>query len=104
MPLAIAVLPSLGMGGNLGEGFELAFVCLATGLGFFNLLAGYGLHRSVRALSLLMPGLLLIWSGVLSLHEAPLAHAIAMTLGGTLVGLAHLANLRLHAHDSSCAH
>jgi hypothetical protein len=30
-----------------------------------------------------------------------------MTFGGTLVGLAHLANLRLnhgHVHDASCAH
>ena len=34
-------------------------------------------------------------------------HAIAMTFGGTLVGLAHIANLRLnhgHIHDSRCAH
>jgi hypothetical protein len=30
-----------------------------------------------------------------------------MTLGGTLVGLAHMANLRLnhmHVHDASCVH
>ena len=35
------------------------------------------------------------------------AIAVVMTFGGTLVGLAHLANLRLnhgHVHDASCAH
>jgi hypothetical protein len=34
-------------------------------------------------------------------------HAIVMTVGGMLVGLAHLLNLRLnhwHVHDASCAH
>ena len=34
-------------------------------------------------------------------------HAVAMTFGGTLVGLAHLANLRLnhgHVHDATCMH
>ena len=41
------------------------------------------------------------------LHEAAVPHAVAMTFGGTLVGLAHLANLRLnhgHVHDATCAH
>ena len=52
---------------------------------------------------------LLLWLGMLvrPLHEALLPHAIAMTFGGTLVGLAHLANLRLnhgHVHDASCVH
>ena len=50
-----------------------------------------------------------LWVGVLyaPLHETLVAHAVAMTLGGTLVGLAHLANLRLnhgHVHDATCAH
>jgi len=41
------------------------------------------------------------------LHHALVPHAITMTLGGTLVGLAHLANLRLnhgHVHDATCTH
>ena len=36
-----------------------------------------------------------------------LPHAIVMTFGGPMVGLAHLANLRLnhgHVHDASCVH
>lgn len=109
LPILIATLPSLGVAGWFDDGFELVFVMFATGLGLFSVVWGYRRHRAVRALSLLIPGLLVLWAGVLyrPLHEALLPHAVAMTFGGTLVGLAHLANLRLnhgHVHDAYCAH
>ena len=55
------------------------------------------------------PRLAVLWVGILyaPLHHSLLPHAVAMTFGGTLVGLAHLANLRLnhgHVHDATCAH
>ena len=58
---------------------------------------------------MLLFGLAALWAGVLyaPLHEPVVPHAIVMTVGGTLVGLAHLLNLRLnhwHVHDASCAH
>ena len=109
LPLVIAALPSLGVAVWLGEGFERVFVVLATLLGLFSVVWGYRRHRAVRALGLLLPGLAVLWLGTLysPLHHALLPHAIAMTFGGTLVGLAHLANLRLnhgHVHDATCAH
>ena len=109
LPVVLALLPSLGIGVWLGEGFEQAFVLFATLLGLFTMAWGYRRHRAVRALWLLLPGLAVLWVGVLyaPLHETLVAHAVAMTLGGTLVGLAHLANLRLnhgHVHDATCAH
>ena len=109
LPLVIAALPSLGIAGWLGDRFEWAFVSFATGLGLFSLIVGYRRHGSVRALSLLVPGLIALWGGLLlkPLHHALIPHAIAMTFGGTMVGLAHLANLRLnhgHVHDATCAH
>ena len=109
LPLVIALLPSLGIALWLGEDFELGFVTFATLLGVFTLVWGYRRHRVVRALWLLIPGLVALWAGVLfaPLHHALVPHAITMTFGGTLVGLAHLANLRLnhgHVHDASCAH
>jgi hypothetical protein len=60
-------------------------------------------------LGLLLPGLAVLWAGVLyaPLHHAAVPHAMAMTFGGTLVGLAHLLNLRLnhgHVHDATCSH
>ena len=70
---------------------------------------GYRRHRAFRALGMLLFGLVALWAGVLyaPLHEAVVPHAIVMTVGGMLVGLAHLLNLRLnhwHIHDASCAH
>ena len=109
LPLLIAVLPSLGVAAWLGDDFERGFVIFATLLGLFSVIWGYRRHGAVRAVGLLLPGLAVLWTGILydPLHHALVPHAIAMTFGGTLVGLAHLANLRLnhvHVHDASCAH
>ena len=109
LPLAIALLPSFGIAAWLGEGFERGFVVFASLLGLVTLIWGYRRHRAVRALGLLVPGLSALWLGVLvqPLHEAVVPHAVVMTLGGSLVGLAHLANLRLshgHVHGAHCAH
>ena len=109
LPLLIALLPSLGVSAWLGEGFEQVFVLFATLFGLAVLVSSYRRHRAVRALGLLIPGLLVLWVGILyaPLHHSVVPHAVAMTFGGTLVGLAHLANLRLnhgHVHDATCAH
>lgn len=109
LPLVIALLPSLGVSAWLGTGFERAFVLFATLFGVAVLAWSYRRHRAMRALGLLLPGLAVLWLGVLyaPLHHSLVPHAVAMTFGGTLVGLAHLANLRLthgHVHDATCAH
>ncbi len=109
LPLVIALLPSLGIAAWLGDDFERAFVVFATLFGLAILAWSYRRHRTLRALALLLPGLAALWAGILvaSLHHALVPHAVVMTFGGTLVGLAHLANLRLnhgHVHDASCAH
>jgi len=108
-PLLLAAIPSLGLSAWLGDGFERAFVVFVSALGLFSLLWGYRRHRAFRALGLLMLGLVTLWAGILypPLHHPVVLHAIVMTLGGTLVGLAHVLNLRLnhwHIHDASCAH
>ncbi len=114
LPLLIALLPSLGIAAWLGDGFERGFVIFASLVGIFSLAWGYRRHRAVRALGLLLPGLAALWVAILypPLHHALVPHAIAMTLGGTLVGLGHLATLRLnsatfargHVHDATCVH
>lgn len=108
-PLLLAAIPSLGLSVWLGDGFEMGFVVFVTVLGLFSLLWGYRRHRAFRALSLLLAGLAALWAGVLypPLHQSLVPHAVVMTLGGCLVGLAHIVNLRLnhwHIHDASCAH
>ncbi|MDQ1093697.1 hypothetical protein QE400_003110 [Xanthomonas sacchari] len=109
LPLALALLPSLGLAMWLGEGVERSLVLFVTCLGLFSLVLGYRRHRAWQALGLLVLGLLALWAGLLvpALHHAVAPHAAIMTFGGTLVGLAHLLNLRLnhgHVHDASCAH
>lgn len=109
LPVAIALLPSVGMVALASAGLEQAFVVFATLLGLGSLVWGYRRHGAARALWLLIPGLLILWVGVLypPLHESVVPHAVAMTLGGTLVGLGHVINLRLnhgHVHDAGCAH
>ena len=107
LPLVIAALPALGIAGWGSDGFEEAFVAFATALGLFSVVWGYRRHGAVRALGLLVPGLAALWIGILypPLHHSLALHALTMTLGGTLVGLAHMANLRLvHVHNASCAH
>ncbi len=107
LPIAIAALPALGLASARYEGFEQAFVAFATLVGCFSVFWGYRRHGAVRALGLLIPGLVALWSGILfpPLHHNLVLHALVMTAGGTLVGLAHLANLRLvHVHNASCAH
>jgi len=109
LPVLIALLPTLGIATWMNDSFEEGFVAFATLLGLFTLIQGYRRHRAVRALGLLVPGLAALWLGIgyEPLHHDAILHAVTMTFGGTLVGLAHLANLRLihgHVHDATCAH
>lgn len=108
LPVLVALLPALGFALLRGDGIERAFVVFATVLGLASLIQGYRRHRVLRALGLLLPGLGLLWAGVLvpGLHEPLVPHALAMAGGGGLVGLAHLVNLRIghHVHGPACAH
>jgi hypothetical protein len=103
IPVALAVLPALGLGLVAWHGLELAFSGFATLLAITSLWLGYRNHRAYHAWLLVAPGLLAIWGAVLypPLHDSVLPHAIAMTLGGVLIAIAHLVNLRLsygHTH------
>jgi hypothetical protein len=110
LPVLLALVPSLGIAAWFGENFEQGFAMFATGLGVTTMLWGYRRHRDVRALTLLVPGLAILWFGVLyhALDAMPFLHGAVMATGGGLIGLAHLANLRLHhgrhVHGPGCAH
>ena len=105
-PLLLALLPAVGVWGWIG--LEQAFVAFAAVLGITSLIIGVGRHRMFRAFWFLLPGLtLLIAATATHIHENVVLHAVMMTAGGLLVGLAHLVNLRLshgHVHDASCGH
>ena len=109
LPFALALLPFVGLGILASSGFEVGFVLFATALAIFSLWHGHRRHRAYRAMAILTPGLVALWLGVFlpAIHDRAWAHALTMSLGGTLVALAHLVNLRLtqeHVHNENCAH
>jgi hypothetical protein len=103
VPIALALLPTVGLGLVAWHGLELAFSLFATVLAVTSLYLGYRGHRAYHAWLLVAPGLLLIWGALLypPLHASNVPHAVAMAAGGVLIALAHLVNLRLswgHSH------
>ncbi|MFA6986386.1 MAG: MerC domain-containing protein [Arenimonas sp.] len=109
LPFALALLPVLGLGILASSGFEMGFVLFATTLAVVSLWHGYRRHRAYHAMAFLVPGLIALWAGIFvpALHDSIIAHAVAMSIGGTLVAVAHLVNMRLsqgHVHAPRCAH
>ena len=108
LPIAVALLPTVGLGSTGQIGFEQGFALFATLLALATLVLGYRRHRTGAALLWLVPGLALVWFGAFGpLGHSGIGHAVVMSIGGTLVGAAHLINLRLarrHVHDGRCAH
>jgi hypothetical protein len=96
LPLVIAGLPALGLGGLAWVDIDQAFTVFATLLGITTLAYGFRRHRAFRAWIVLIPGLALIWIGSFSpLHTHSLTHVLTMVAGGLAVAAAHLINLRL---------
>lgn len=109
LPLLVAVLPAIGLGFLADHGFERGFVVFAVILAFSTMIAGFRRHHHLRAFWFLIPGVLLLLTGVvIDPHHAGALHAVLLASGGTLVALAHLINLRLghggHVHDAYCRH
>jgi len=108
LPLLMAVLPALGLGFLANHEFERAFIAFASVLALASLAIGFRRHRRVRAFWFLVPGVMLLLLGiVIDIDGQPLTHAVLVSLGGTLVALSHLTNLRLahgHVHDAACGH
>ena len=108
LPLVIALLPSFGLDFLADHRFEHAFIAFASLLALTTLLIGFRRHQRYRAFWFLAPGIVLLVAGVLvDFAHVPWLHAGLVALGGTLVALAHLTNLRLahgHVHDAACGH
>ncbi|NCT68135.1 MAG: MerC domain-containing protein [Rhodanobacteraceae bacterium] len=108
LPLVIALLPSFGLGVLADHRFEHAFIAFASLLALTTLLIGFRRHQRYRAFWFVAPGIALLVAGVVvDFVHTPWLHAALVALGGTLVALAHLTNLRLahvHVHDAACGH
>lgn len=108
LPLVLAVLPALGLGFLADHRFEHAFIAFASVLALTTLLFGFRRHQHFRAFWFLVPGIVLLFAGIfVEFDNSALLHAGLVALGGTLVAIAHLTNLRLnhvHVHGPTCGH
>lgn len=96
LPVVLAALPALGLGGASLVDLDQAFTVFATLLGVTMLSYGFRRHRVFRAWMVLIPGLALIWIGSFTpLHNHSIGHVVVMVAGGLAVAAAHLINLRL---------
>lgn len=95
-PILLALAPALGLTFNGWVDFDQAFVVFATLLGATTLSLGYRRHRAFHAWALLLPGLGLVWAASFTqLHNHTATHLVLMVVGGVMLALAHLLNLRL---------
>jgi hypothetical protein len=101
MPVLLAALPALGLGGFSLVDIDQGFTIFATLLGVTTLAVGFRRHRAFRAWLVLIPGLSLVWIGSFTaLHDHSIAHTVVMVAGGLSIALAHLINLRL-GHEAA---
>lgn len=106
LPVVFGVLPALGLGFLADHGIERAFVSFAIVLATISLAFGLRKHGSFRAFLFLVPGIGLLIVGVLvgSSHVDGW-HAALVSLGGSLIALSHVINMRLnHVHGPACRH
>ncbi|GAA0710030.1 MerC domain-containing protein [Dokdonella soli] len=108
LPLVIAVLPALGLSFLADHRFERGFIAFASVLALTTMVIGFRRHQRFSAFWFLAPGITLLVAGiVVDFDHASILHATLVAMGGTLVALAHLTNLRLahgHVHDAACGH
>jgi len=108
LPLVIAVLPAIGLGFLADHRYERGFIAFASMLALTTLVVGFRRHRQFRAFWFLVPGIVLLFLGiVIDFEHSSTLHATLVSIGGTLVAISHLTNLRLahgHVHDAACEH
>jgi hypothetical protein len=108
LPLVIAALPALGLSFLADHHFERGFIAFASVLALTTLVLGVRRHGNFRAFWFLAPGIALLTAGIIvDFDDSATLHAVLVAIGGTLVALAHLTNLRLghlHVHDAACGH
>lgn len=107
LPLVLALLPALGLGFLADHRFEHGFIAFASLLALTSLIVGFRRHQRFRAFWFLVPGIALLFAGIVFEYESTILHAVLVATGGTLVALAHFTNLRLahrHVHNAACGH
>ena len=108
LPFVIALLPLIGLGFLADHRFERVFVACAAALATITILTAWRRHRRLHALFLLVPGIVLLLSGIIiDIEHHEWLHTGMVVCGGVLVASAHVTNLILshrHVHGPGCGH
>jgi hypothetical protein len=95
-PMAIALLPLVGLEFLGAEATEYTLVGLSIVVGSVSLVLGYGRHHSVRTLGIFSCGLTLLFAGrVTETFGAEGVGVVSAVAGGCVVATAHIINRRL---------
>jgi MerC mercury resistance protein len=96
LPLAIQLLPNLGLALLADKMLERALLGLSAALGVGSLCRGYRVHRSRRALSVLAVGLTLaVWGRILEERASGPWGVPLLVAGGLVLAAAHTLNRAL---------
>lgn len=94
MPLLVGVLPAMGLGFLTDHAFDLAIVALASGFAFFAARSGWRAHRDLRVVAAFVGAVALLTLGHAIGEDGP-AGRVPSIVGGLVLAVAHIANLRL---------
>lgn len=103
MPVAAAILPTIGLGMLADEGTETALLGASAALASIGLGLGYRRHRSGRVVALVAVGLGMLALGHLAEPRgSEVLGVVAVVAGGLAVAGSHLLNLRLCRSCPAC--
>lgn len=101
VPLLFAVLPTLGLGFLADEAFDLTIVVIASLCALVGARTGWRAHHDVRVVLAFGLAIALLVSGH-AVGEESAAGRLPSVIGGIVLAVTHLANLRLSKR--ACAH
>lgn len=103
LPLAIQLLPNLGLALLADRALERALLGISAALGIGSLCLGYRVHGSRRALSVLAVGLTLaVWGRVLEERASGPWGVSLLVAGGLVLAAAHTINRMLCRACPTC--
>jgi hypothetical protein len=95
LPVLAISAPYLIGGLIASEALEWGILLTSATLGITSVVAGHLKHRSYAPVRYLSVALFALFVGVIMHDTNPIAHAIFMVLGGSLMAATHWANLKL---------
>ena len=108
LPLAITILPLVGLGFLAHGAFELGMILLSILIGTLSLGTSYRLHRRLNPILMMISGGVILLFNFIG-HEshselAETLHPYIAAIGGLMVVAAHRVNMKLCSACDRCAH